>query len=158
MSFQESLASFFKKPHAIQQLITVFLLWLCVAIITAVITGIRSDDPTAPFPANELTRFIDLKQLLIIAIAGAIVFSLFKAVGHRADSRDRQRSDHYADLALNEIGGTLYNFAALLAVSAYVGESKSYFIVSLTCCVAGYKLKPTEPSLANTTHDDGLIK
>lgn len=73
------------------------------------------------------------------------LFLIFKALGHRAKSDDRRRSDEYAELALDEIGSALYHFGALLLVCAFVGATLWYAPVGLIFWYIGYRLKPPSP-------------
>ena len=135
--------SFFRKPAAIEQLITIALLWFCVVILTAVLfayTGAAANDP---FPVKEITRFLDWQQLIILAAASAALFAAFKAVGHRSSTDSRRRSDEYADLALDEIAGALFHFGSLPFVCAAVGASRWYFALTVAMWWVVYKLKPT---------------
>lgn len=144
--------TYFKKSRAIEQLLTIIFIWMAMVIVRAGILYIQGVDAKTPFPVDELTQFIDLKLLGSFTAAGLIVFAAFKAFGHRANATERKNSDYYADLALDEIGGVLYNFGALIAVCAYLGAEKLFWLAVPVFWFVGYKLKSCE-STSDQTQD-----
>ena len=133
------------KEKATFQIFTNFLLWLTVGGATALLYGIQANSPTAKFPVEAITSFIDLRQFLTVCFAGFVLFGLFALIRHKSvKADDDKRAKYFADLALDEWASAIINFGSLILVCVVLGATKLYLIAVVVCYFFAYYLKPNE--------------
>ena len=131
------------KEKATFQILTNLLLWLAVGSLTYFAFALGLNANSKKFPLEEITAFIDAKQIVILFIACFVLFGLFALIGHKSTSDDdKKRAKYFSDLALDEWASAIINFGSLLLVCLTLGASKLYFVPVLICYAIGYYLKP----------------
>jgi|GEM_PF-4729827 len=79
------------KEKATFQILTNLLLWLAVGSLTYFAFALGLNANSKKFPLEEITAFIDAKQIVILFIAGFVLFGLFALIGHKSTSDDDKK-------------------------------------------------------------------
>lgn len=133
-----------KKKKAFSQLCVHVVMWNCIAFVQVAYQMIRSGSSRVQFPKTELIKLISFEQLLIYLLAGFLAFAIVALFQHKSLKLEEQkRAHHFNGLILDEMGSILFSFGAfLLVLCLFVEPSLLTLATSLSCFLAGMKLKP----------------